>query len=79
MLFDGARALIIGDYKRPKTGKYANQLGPWSKLVSANSINPTSVFMKSIFVAFGLIGIFISTSFALNYSWAWQALLIFNC
>jgi hypothetical protein len=28
MLFDGTRALIVGDYVTPKTGKYAGRLGP---------------------------------------------------
>jgi hypothetical protein len=28
MTFDGARALIVGDYVTPSSGEYAGQLGP---------------------------------------------------
>jgi len=30
MLFDGSRALIVGDYVTAKSGPYAGQLGPWT-------------------------------------------------
>ena len=49
MTFDGARALIVGDYLRPASGEYAGQLGPWSKLVSMIGIDPESTLMKSVF------------------------------
>jgi hypothetical protein len=54
MLFDGARALIAGDYVTPTTGQYVGQLGPWSNLVEAIGIEPRSTLMKSIFVVYGL-------------------------
>ena len=50
MLFDGMRALIIGDYVTPKSGEYSGQLGPWSNLVKAIGNEPHSTLMKLIFV-----------------------------
>jgi hypothetical protein len=54
MTFDGARALIAGDYLTPTTGQHAGQLGPWSSVVSAIGIPPRSTGMKVAFVLFGL-------------------------
>ena len=55
MLFDGARALVVGDYLTPRTGEYAGQLGPWAGLVDSIGIEPRSTRMKVGFVAVGLI------------------------
>ena len=65
MTFDGTRALIVGDYVTPKTGQYAGQLGPWTKVVSAVGIEPRSTFMKSVFAIYGttwlvIIGFYIA-------------------
>jgi hypothetical protein len=54
MTYDGARALIVGDYTTPSTGKYAGQLGPWAPLVERVGISARSTFMKLSFVALGL-------------------------
>ena len=78
MLFDGSRALITGDYIRPKTGEYAGKLGPWTTIVEKAGIDPMSTAMKSVFVVFGLAGIFFSGAYALNFDWAFRALLILN-
>lgn len=78
MTFDGARALITGDYIRPKSGEYAGQLGPWTKLAEKIGINPMSTLMKCIFVVFGITGLIITVAFAMNVSWSWKAMLIFN-
>ena len=40
MAFDGAHALVTGDYVTPSTGSYAGQLGPWADVVSAAGIGP---------------------------------------
>lgn len=76
MLFDGARALILGDYVTPQTGEYAGQLGPWSNLVQAIGIEPRSVWMKLIFLTQGLGTLTIVVYYFLNKPWAWTALLI---
>ncbi len=73
--FEGARALMVGDYITPKSGKYAGQLGPWSKVVSAIGIEPRSTLMKSIFLVYGVLWIGITVCFILNLHWAWRAML----
>ncbi len=76
MLFDGARALILGDYVTPKSGAYSGQLGPWSDLVRAIGIEPRSTFMKSIFVAYGLIALAAIVCFVARTSWSNTFLVI---
>lgn len=78
MVFDGARALITGDYLRPQQGKYAGQLGPWAGVVENIGINPMSVFMKSIFLLVGLYGLVATGAFALNRKQGWLLLIIFS-
>lgn len=78
MAFDGARALVTGDYIRPKTGSYAGQLGPWSKLVQKLGIDPMSAFMKVVFVLWGITGLILAACFALGKAWSWKWLLIVN-
>ncbi|MFI5205293.1 MAG: hypothetical protein ACHQF2_12415, partial [Flavobacteriales bacterium] len=41
-------------------------------------IDPMSTFMKSVFVLFGLVGLFITIAFAYNVEWGWKAMLVFN-
>ena len=76
MLFDGTRALIVGDYVTPKTGEYAGQLGPWSNLVKAIGIEPRSTLMKSIFVVYGLAAISTAVCYIIGLSWARTALIV---
>ncbi len=78
MAFDGSRALIKGDYIRPKSGTYAGQLGPWTKLAEKIGINPGSTTMKIIFLALGLTGLIITVCFVCKISWASNALLVLN-
>lgn len=53
MVFDGCRALAVGDYLTPSSGPYAGQLGPWAPLVQALGIPPRATAMKLLFVAYG--------------------------
>ena len=76
MLFDGARALILGDYVTPKSGEYSGQLGPWSNLVKAIGVEPRSTFMKSIFVAYGLIALAAAVCLVAKTSWSNTFLVI---
>ena len=76
MLFDGTRALIVGDYVTPTTGQYAGQLGPWSILVKAIGIEPRSTLMKSIFVVYGLAALTVAVCFILGLAWARVAMII---
>ncbi len=76
MTFDGTRALTVGDYVTPKTGPYAGQLGPWTKIVSAVGIEPRSTFMQSVFAIYGACWLVIIVCFALRLPWAWSAMLV---
>jgi hypothetical protein len=49
MVFDGSRALLVGDYVTMD-----GRLGPWAELVSALGIEPRGTGMKTFFVAYGL-------------------------
>ncbi len=74
--FEGARALVVGDYITAKSGQRAGQLGPWSKVVSAVGIEPRSTLMKSIFVAYGILWLAVIVCFILKLEWAWWAMLV---
>lgn len=76
MLFDGTRALIVGDYITPKTGEYAGQLGPWSNLVKAVGLEPRSTLMKLIFVGYGLTALLVTACFVLGQPWARAATIV---
>lgn len=54
LAFDGARALVIGDYVTPSSGRFAGQLGPWSKLVTAVGLAPRSTAVKLLHVVVGI-------------------------
>lgn len=56
MLFDGVRAMTVGDYVTPASGPHAGQLGPWSHLVRACGLDPRSPPIKAVHVLLGLLG-----------------------
>jgi hypothetical protein len=64
MVIDGLRALVKGDYFRPRSGPYAGQLGPWTKVVVRIGVEPESTLMKLLFVAIGLLGLIITGLYA---------------
>lgn len=49
MVFDGARALVAGDYVT-----WGGELGPWARFVDAIGVPPRSTTMKILFVGYGL-------------------------
>jgi hypothetical protein len=53
MIVDGGRAMLVGDYFTPRTGRYAGSLGPWAGLVLRLGIDPRSMVMKALFLGFG--------------------------
>ena len=75
-VFDGGRALTVGDYVTPQSGRFAGQLGPWSRVVAAVGVEPRSTLMKSIFVGYGAVWIGVAVCFMLGVRWAWWAMLI---
>lgn len=75
MLFDGSRALIVGDYITPSSGEFAGQLGPWSMLVQVIGIDPRSTLMKIIFIAYGFITFIALFGFLKNKTWGHTMLM----
>lgn len=78
MTIDGSRGLINGDYIRPETGEHAGQLGPWVKAVKAVGIDPESNTMKTTFLVWGILGLILSVSFAMNVIGAHKYLLVLS-
>lgn len=76
MAADGIRALIVGDYITPGSGRFAGQLGPWSAVVSAIGIPPRSTLMKGIFAAYGLAWLAVILAYLAGARWAWRAMLL---
>lgn len=76
MTFDGLRALVLGDYLTPTTGRFAGQLGPWSGVVSAVGIEPRSTMMKVGFLLFGLAWLGAIVAFVRQARWSHGALAL---
>ncbi|MFQ5695279.1 MAG: hypothetical protein ACE5HB_04760, partial [Terriglobia bacterium] len=75
LAFDGGRALVLGDYVTPRTGRFAGQLGPWSKVVSAVGIAPRSTLMKTIHLVLGGLWLVLIVAFALGQPWSWWGMM----
>lgn len=76
LAFDGAHALVTGDYVTPRTGRFAGQLGPWSKVVSAVGIEPRSTAMKLIHVVVGAAWLIAMAGFATRQPWGRGGMLV---
>jgi len=75
LAFDGAHALVTGDYVTPDSGPYAGQLGPWARVVSAAGIEPRSTLAKSIHLGLGAAWLVVMVAFALRVPGAWWGML----
>jgi len=76
MAFDGARALLLGDYVTPASGPYAGQLGPWARLVEAVGLAPRSAPVKLAVLAVGLVWLAAAAAVAARAPWARRALAL---
>ena len=74
--YDGAHALITGDYVTPESGDYAGQLGPWSKLVEAIGLEPRSTLVFVGHLILGIVGLCTTACFVLRVSWARTGMLL---
>ena len=54
MAFDGAHALVTGDFVTPSSGEYAGQLGPWAAIPRFLGIDPRSLGVRLLFLVFGV-------------------------
>jgi hypothetical protein len=76
MAFDGSRALVVGDYVRPKSGAHAGRLGPWAALLSAVGLHPRATGVKLGFLLLGLGSVIACVSFFLSAAWSRPALAV---
>jgi len=77
LIFDGSRAIVIGDYVTPSTGPRAGQLGPWSKICSAAGFDPRGTLMKCVHVLLGATWLIALLAFAFRPALGWW--VIFAC
>jgi hypothetical protein len=70
LAFDGARAFVVGDYVPPRSGAYAGQLGPWSRLVAAVGFDPRSPAVKAAHVGLGLLWLAAVACLLAGVTWA---------
>ncbi len=76
LTFDGARALVTGEYVTPKAGPHAGQLGPWAGIVRALGLEPKSTAVKCVHVMLGLAWLVSLAGFALRANWGRSALMV---
>ena len=76
LVFDGARALTVGDYLTANTGPHAGQLGPWSLLLTKAGINPRSTLVKVSHVMLGSLWLIGLAFFLFKPALGWWLLLI---
>jgi hypothetical protein len=77
MLIDGSRALLVGDYFTPRSGRHAGELGAWSHLVLKAGIAPRSLGMKLVFIIYGGAWLGAAASFALGLPTSYTLMLVF--
>jgi GNAT superfamily N-acetyltransferase len=75
MTFDGAYALITGDFVTPSSGEYAGQLGPWAAIPRAFGLQPRSLGVKTIIAVFGVAYLVALGLFLLHLRGAWLLLV----
>ncbi|HEX8201662.1 MAG TPA: hypothetical protein VF590_14355, partial [Isosphaeraceae bacterium] len=73
LVFDGARALVLGDYVTPRAGASAGKLGPWAGLVAALGLDPRSSLIKGVHVGLGSAWLVAIACVAGRQSWAGRA------
>ncbi len=76
MVFDGTRALVVGDYVMPGSGPPAGRLAPWAGVVQAVGLTPRSPAMKLIFVGYGLAYLAVLVAWLKRQPWARSGLLV---
>jgi len=75
LVFDGGRALIVGDYVTPRSGPHAGQLGPWSRIVSALGFEPRSTVIKCLHLFLGIAWLIALIIFVVRPASGWWVLL----
>ena len=76
LAFDGAYALISGDYVTPGSGPHAGQLGPWSNVFTEIGLDPRSPVVKNLHLVIGSVWLGATLLFALGARRGWIAMLL---
>jgi hypothetical protein len=76
MVFDGTRALVVGEFVAPRSGPYAGQLGPWHHLATAVGIPPRSTTMKCIFLGYGVAWLVVLGFWISGAHWGRVAMIV---
>ena len=76
LVFDGLRALIVGDYLTPRSGSYAGRLGPWAQVLTAVGIDPRSPIIKGAHVVLGAAWLALADAIAVQSAWPRFSVLI---
>ena len=76
LAFDGSRALIVGEYVTPRSGRAAGQLGPWSRVVTACGLDPRGTLVKALHLLLGIAWLCGAAWFLVNESPGRIALII---
>ena len=74
--FDGARALMTGNYLKPRLGAYGGQLGEWTRVASALGAPPRSAAAKWALIGYGMVWLSAILAFARGAGWAWWAMFV---
>ena len=75
LVFDGGRALIVGDYVTAASGPRAGKLGSWSRIVSAFGFEPRSTVIKCLHLFLGIAWLVAVVVFVLRPASGWWAVL----
>ena len=75
LVFDGTRALTVGDYLTARSGPRAGQLGPWSQFVAKIGLNPRSTTVKVAHLTLGLLWVLGVVIFLVRPSTGWWLLM----
>ena len=76
LAFDGAHALLTGDYVTPASGPHAGRLGPWSSVFEAIGVDPRSLTVKWLHVVVGAAWLAAIPAFAFRAHRSWGAMLL---
>jgi hypothetical protein len=76
LLFDGVRALTVGDYVTASDGPRAGQLGPWSRIVSAVGLEPRGTPVKLLHVTLGIAWLATAVCFVIGTTFAWRMTIV---
>lgn len=71
MIFDGVRALSVGDYVTQD-----GRLGPWAEVVETLGVPPRSTAMKIFFVAYGIGWLVVLGGYLRRARWGRPAMIV---